>query len=91
MAYRRKTLGTIARLIGRPEDVEDVAQEVFLRLYFSLDQLRTPEGFEKRDVVLGDRDGGMVEISSGLAAGETIAASNTFQLKAELSKPGDED
>ena len=25
----------------RPEDVEDVAQEVFLRLYFSLDQLRT--------------------------------------------------
>jgi RNA polymerase sigma-70 factor (ECF subfamily) len=46
MAYRRKTLGTIARLISRPEDVEDVAQEVFLRLYFSLDQLRTPEGFE---------------------------------------------
>ena len=46
VAYRRKTLGTIARLIGRPEDVEDVAQEVFLRLYFSLDQLRTPEGFE---------------------------------------------
>jgi RNA polymerase sigma-70 factor (ECF subfamily) len=46
MAYRRKTLGTISRLIGRPEDVEDVAQEVFLRLYFSLDQLRTPEGFE---------------------------------------------
>jgi RNA polymerase sigma-70 factor, ECF subfamily len=46
VAYRRKTLGTIARLIGRPEDVEDVAQEVFLRLYFSLDQLRSPEGFE---------------------------------------------
>jgi cobalt-zinc-cadmium efflux system membrane fusion protein len=53
--------------------------------------VRTPEGFEKRDVVLGDRDGRMVEISSGLAAGETIAASNTFPLKAELSKPGDED
>jgi RNA polymerase sigma-70 factor (ECF subfamily) len=46
VAYRRKTLGTISRLIGRPEDVEDVAQEVFLRLYFSLDQLRSPEGFE---------------------------------------------
>src|ERR1043165_7508854 len=46
LAYRRKTLGTIARLIGRPEDEEDVAQEVFLRLYFSLDQLRAPEGFE---------------------------------------------
>jgi len=45
-AYRRRILGTISRLIGRPEDVEDVAQEVFLRLYFSLEQLRTPEVFE---------------------------------------------
>jgi RNA polymerase sigma-70 factor, ECF subfamily len=45
-AYRKRILGTIARLIGRPEDVDDVGQEVFLRLYFSLDQLRTPEVFE---------------------------------------------
>jgi RNA polymerase sigma-70 factor (ECF subfamily) len=45
-AYRKRILGTIARLIGRPEDVEDVGQEVFLRLYFSLEQLRTPEVFE---------------------------------------------
>src|ERR1700676_2165607 len=46
IAYRKRILGTIARLIGRPEDVEDVAQEVFLRLYYSLDQLRTAEVFE---------------------------------------------
>jgi len=46
LVYRKRTLGTIARLISRPEDVEDVAQEVFLRLYFSLDQLRTAEVFE---------------------------------------------
>src|SRR5512142_1114887 len=45
-AYRKRILGTIARLIGRPEDVEDVGQEVFVRLYYSLDQLRTPEMFE---------------------------------------------
>src|SRR6204780_1698970 len=45
-AYRKRILGTIARLIGRPEDVEDVGQEVFLRLYYSLDQLRTSEVFE---------------------------------------------
>lgn len=45
-AYRKRILGTIARLIARPDDVEDVGQEVFLRLYFSLDQLRTPEVFE---------------------------------------------
>src|SRR5271166_37370 len=46
LAYRKRILGTIARLISRPEDVEDVGQEVFLRLYFSLDQLRTAEVFE---------------------------------------------
>ena len=53
--------------------------------------VRTKDGFEKRDVVLGQRDGQFVEIVSGLTAGETIAVSNTFSLKAELSKPGDED
>ncbi len=46
LAYRKRILGTITRLIARPEDVEDVGQEVFLRLYFSLDQLRTAEVFE---------------------------------------------
>ncbi len=45
-AYRRRIFGTVSRLIGRPEDVEDVAQEVFLRLYYSLDQLRSSEVFE---------------------------------------------
>ncbi|HJY05443.1 MAG TPA: sigma-70 family RNA polymerase sigma factor [Bryobacteraceae bacterium] len=45
-AYRKRILGTISRLIGRPEDVEDVAQEVFVRLYYSLEQLRTAEVFE---------------------------------------------
>src|SRR5712692_130714 len=45
-AYRKRILGTVYRLIGRQEDVEDVGQEVFLRLYYSLDQLRTPEVFE---------------------------------------------
>jgi cobalt-zinc-cadmium efflux system membrane fusion protein len=53
--------------------------------------VRTKDGFEKRDVVLGQRDGQFIEIVSGLAAGETVAVSNTFSLKAELSKPGDED
>ena len=45
-AYRRRILGTISRLIFRPEDVEDVGQEVFTRLYFSLEQLRSPDGFD---------------------------------------------
>ena len=46
LAYRKRILGTVSRLIGRPEDVEDVGQEVFVRLYYSLDQLRAPEVFE---------------------------------------------
>ncbi len=46
LAYRKRILGIVMRAIARPEDVEDVAQEVFLRLYFSLDQLRTAEVFE---------------------------------------------
>jgi RNA polymerase sigma-70 factor (ECF subfamily) len=46
LAYRRRVLGAIARLIGRREDVEDVGQQVFLRLYLSLDQLRTADVFE---------------------------------------------
>ena len=46
LAYRKRILGTVFRLIGRQEDVEDVGQEVFLRLYYSLDQLRTAEVFE---------------------------------------------
>ena len=29
LAYRKRTMGTIGRLIARTEDVEDVAQEVF--------------------------------------------------------------
>ncbi|MDA9403159.1 efflux RND transporter periplasmic adaptor subunit [Bradyrhizobium sp. CCBAU 45389] len=53
--------------------------------------VRSKDGFEKRDVVLGRRDGPVVEIVSGLSAGETVASSNTFSLKAELSKPSDED
>ncbi len=53
--------------------------------------VRTKDGFEKRAVVLGQKEDQSVEIVSGLKAGETIAASNTFSLKAELSKPRNED
>ena len=53
--------------------------------------VRTKDGFEKRDVVLGQRDGQSIEIISGLAVGETIAVSNTFSLKAELSSKSSEE
>jgi cobalt-zinc-cadmium efflux system membrane fusion protein len=48
--------------------------------------VRTEHGFEVRTVTIGREDDRAVEIVSGLFAGETIAVSNTFTLKAELSK-----
>jgi cobalt-zinc-cadmium efflux system membrane fusion protein len=53
--------------------------------------VRVPEGFRKRQVILGQSDDHSVEIVSGLHAGEVIAVSNTFLLKAELLKAQAED
>ena len=46
-AYRKRILGTVYRLIGHSGDVEDVSQDVFVRLYHSLSQLRSLEVFER--------------------------------------------
>lgn len=48
--------------------------------------IRTPQGFEKRDVTTGREDSQHVEVISGLNPGDQIAVSNTFTLKAELGK-----
>ena len=48
--------------------------------------VRTPEGFEKREVVLGTGDDQAVEVVFGLDPGESIAVRNSFVLKAELGK-----
>jgi cobalt-zinc-cadmium efflux system membrane fusion protein len=53
--------------------------------------VRTPEGFQKRQVTLGQSDDRIVEVLSGLHSGEVIAVSNTFLLKAELLKALAED
>lgn len=44
--YKPRIFGSVYRLLGRSDEVEDVGQEVFLRLYQSLRQLRDPELFE---------------------------------------------
>ncbi len=44
--YKSRIFGSVYRLLGRSDEVEDVGQEVFLRLYQSLHQLRDPEVFE---------------------------------------------
>ena len=43
---RRRVLGTVYHLLGDPADVEDVGQDVFIRMFRSLAQLRSPEVFE---------------------------------------------
>ena len=48
--------------------------------------VRTEEGFEKREVVVGRGDESRVEIVFGLDPNETIATTRTFVLKAELGK-----
>jgi membrane fusion protein, heavy metal efflux system len=53
--------------------------------------VRTPEGFERRQVALGRKDDRYVEVVTGLRSGEVIAVTNTFSLKAELMKALAED
>jgi cobalt-zinc-cadmium efflux system membrane fusion protein len=48
--------------------------------------VQSEKGFEKRAVGLGREDSGHVEIVSGLQAGEQVAISGTFTLKAEFGK-----
>ena len=48
--------------------------------------VRNADGFEPKPVQLGRRDGEQVEVLSGLSAGATYAARNSFILKAELGK-----
>lgn len=45
-----------------------------------------PDGFRMRAVTTGREDGTTVEILSGLDAGETIAITESFTIKAELGK-----
>lgn len=48
--------------------------------------VRTPNGFRAQSVSVGERSGGRVEILSGIQAGQQIATTNVFPLKAELAK-----
>ncbi|MCJ2182928.1 efflux RND transporter periplasmic adaptor subunit [Novosphingobium sp. 1949] len=48
--------------------------------------VRTKTGFKARDVQIAARSGGLVSITSGLAAGTPIATTNAFLIKAEIEK-----
>ena len=79
LAYRKRILGTIARLIARPDDVEDVGQEVFLRLYFSLDQLRS---YQELSTPLAFLLFGSLEhlLHGGIMAGRLLNLSLSFAM-----------
>ena len=49
---------------------------------------RYGEHFEARPLKLGRSDGKMVEVLSGLSAGEQYATGNSFVIKSELGKAG---
>ena len=51
---------------------------------------RVPDGFVAHVVTLGRKDARYVEVVSGLEAGVEYAAANSFVIKAELGKSGDE-
>ena len=53
--------------------------------------VQLPDGFQRRQVVLGQSDERRVEVLSGLRPGDAIAITNTFLLKAELLKALAED
>jgi membrane fusion protein, heavy metal efflux system len=48
--------------------------------------VRRDDGFEARKVTTGREDDRAIEVTSGLEAGERVAITNTFVLKAELGK-----
>ena len=53
--------------------------------------VRTKEGFERREVELGENDERVSAIHAGVRAGEIVAVTNTFALKAEFTKAQAED
>ncbi len=44
--FERKVFGLIYQIVRSPHDVEDISQEVFIKLYFSLSQFRLKDSFD---------------------------------------------
>lgn len=43
--YQQPVFNFITRIVGRPDDAEDITQEVFVRIYRKLPSLREPKAF----------------------------------------------
>lgn len=53
--------------------------------------VRTPDGYTPHAVKLGRKDSDQVEVLEGLAAGDTVARTNTYVLASEVAKPEPEE
>lgn len=53
--------------------------------------VRTRSGFRAQPVSVGERSGGRIEILTGIQAGQQVATTNVFELKAELAKGAGEE
>lgn len=84
---------------GLPVNVELTAAEVEVPLAISAEAVQTlrdwtvvfgryGDQFEARPVTLGRSDGRLVEVLSGLQAGERYAAKNSYLIKADIGKSG---
>ena len=84
---------------GLPVNVELTADDVLVPLAISADAVQTlrdwtvvfgryGDQFEPRLVELGRSDGTVVEVLSGLQAGERYAAKNSYLIKADIGKSG---
>lgn len=83
------TVEIISQVVPVPETVQKEAIQRIDNVDYVF--VKAEEGFEQRAVEVGRNDGKLVEVISGLSAGEMYAATNTFILKAEVSKtPEDE-
>ena len=49
------------------------------------------DAFEKKNVKVGEAVGGLVPVESGLKEGDKVVVEGAFVLKAELSKPKEEE
>ena len=84
---------------GLPVNIKVVSGEVEVPVAVSAEAIQTVrdwtvvfgrygDAFEARPVELGRSDGKLTEVVSGLNAGETYAAKNSFLIKADIGKSG---
>jgi cobalt-zinc-cadmium efflux system membrane fusion protein len=87
MAFRPGSYAT-AKIIIEQVEVDLVVPRAALQSIAGEQVLfvKTDDGAEKREVVVGRTDESQAEIVFGLDPGEMIAVTNTFTLKAELGK-----